>query len=99
MSIEALFVEAWRAGVTLAVRGNDLYVEGDSDPTPELIQKLRDHKAPLLHFLSHWISTPHGEAKLHPGYLPESFSDGRAGVVLREQPDRITWIRDLNTEG
>jgi len=91
LNAERLFVDLWKAGVTLTIAGNRLHYRKDSSrpfSPPDLIQTLRDHKDDLIHFLSHWIEIPgYGQAKLW-GFL----ADGRAGVVLRKQPDRVTWI-------
>ena len=93
MTPETLFLQAWRQGVTLKVRGNEIYAEANSDPSPDLLRSLRAHKDTLMRLLKTWIYIPgYGEAKLHPDYLPGSFIDGRVGVVLRTQPDRVTLI-------
>ena len=83
-----LFVDLWKAGVVLTIEDNRLHFEADADLPAHLIQTLRDHKADLMHLLTHWLEIPgYGQCKLW-GFL----SDGRAGVVLRKQPDRVTWI-------
>ena len=82
-----LFIEAWKAGVTLSVNGDKLHFEAAAKPPDALLEKLREHKPELLRFLSCWIATPHGEAKFW-GFLDEK----RCGVVLRNQPDRVTFI-------
>ncbi len=53
-----------------------------------MLNKLKDHKPELMRFLSYWIDTPYGQAKFW-GFL----DDRRCGVVLRNQPDRVTWIK------
>ena len=84
----SLFVEAWKAGVELTINGDKLHFEAGSKPPVELLNKLKDHKPELMRFLSHWIDTPHGQAKFW-GFLDEK----RCGVVLRNRPDRVTWIK------
>jgi len=89
MSIcDSLFVEAWKAGVELSVNGDQLHVEALSKPSDDLLSRLKEHKPELLCFLSCWIETPYGQAKFW-GFLNEN----RCGVVLRDQPDRVTWIK------
>ena len=93
MTPERLFVDLWKAGVVLTIEGNRLHFEADADLPAHLIQTLRQNKDTLMHLLTHWLDIPgYGHAKLW-GFL----SDGRAGVVLRSQPDRVTWIskRDI----
>ncbi len=85
---EPLFVEAWKAGVELSINGDKLHFDASSTPPGELLEKLKTHKPELMRFLSSWIDTPHGQAKLW-GFLDEK----RCGVVLRNQPDRVTWIK------
>lgn len=88
MTPERLFVDLWKEGVHLTIEDNRLHFQTDSTPPPHLIQTLRTHKDVLMLFLTHWIDLPGiGHVKLW-GLLP----DGRAGVVLRRQPDRVTWI-------
>ena len=84
----SLFVEAWKAGVELSINGDKLHFEARSKPSDELLEKLKDHKPGLMRFLSCWIDTPHGQAKFW-GFLDEK----RCGVVLRNRPDRVTWIK------
>ena len=84
----SIFVEAWKAGVVLSINGDKLHFEARSKPPDELLEKLRDHKPELMRFLSSWIDTPYGQAKFW-GFLDER----RCGVVLRNQPDRVTWIK------
>jgi len=83
-----LFVEAWKAGVELSVNGDRLHFEARSKPPNELLNKLRDNKPEMLRFLLSWIDTPYGQAKFW-GFVDER----RCGVVLRNQPDRVTWIK------
>jgi len=84
----SLFVEAWKAGVELTINGDKLHFEARSKPPAELLNKLKDHKPELMRFLSHWIDTPYGSAKFW------GFLDGdRCGVVLRNRPDRVIWIK------
>ena len=85
---ESLFVEAWKAGVELSINGNKLHFEAHSDLPDELLEKLKANKPELMRFLSHWIDTPSGQAKFW-GFLDEE----RCGVVLRSQPDRVTWMK------
>ena len=85
---ESLFVEAWRAGVTLCVNGDKLHFEAPSKPPDTLLEKLKEHKPEMLRFLSCWIDTPYGEAKFW-GFVGED----RCGVILRNQPDRVTFIQ------
>jgi len=85
---QSLFVEAWKAGVELSVNGEKLHLEASSDPSDDLLNRLKEHKAELLRFLSCWIGTPQGEAKFW-GFV----GGDRVGVVLRNQPDRVTFIK------
>lgn len=85
---ESVFIEAWRAGVTLTVNGDKLHLEAPSKPPDELLKRLEEHKPELLRFLSCWIDTPCGQAKFW-GFLDED----RCGVILRHQPDRVTWLK------
>jgi len=85
-----LFVEAWKAGVELSINGDKLHFEARSKPPDELLNKLKDHKPDLMRFLSHWIDTPHGQAKFWGFSSEDQFL---CGVVLRHQPDRVTWIK------
>ncbi len=85
---QSLFVEAWKAGVELSVNGEKLHLEASSDPSDDLLSRLREHKAELIRFLSCWIDTPYGQAKFW-GFLDEK----RCGVILRQQPDRVTWMK------
>ena len=88
MNPESLFVEAWKAGVELSVNGDRLHLEALSKPSGDLLNKLKEHKPELLRFLSCWIDTPYGQAKFWV------LLDGdRCGVVLRDRPDRVTWIK------
>ncbi len=84
---ESLFVEAWKKGIELSVNGDKLHFEADSKPSGDLLNRLKEHKAELLRFLSCWIDTPYGEAKFW-GFV----CGDRCGVVLRNQPDRVTFI-------
>ncbi len=84
----SLFVEAWKAGVELSINGDKLHFEASSKPPDGLLEKLKDHKPDLMRFLSLWIDTPHGQAKF---CIP--LDDKRCGVILRNQPDRVTWIK------
>ncbi len=85
---ESLFLEAWQAGVSLSVNGDKLHFEASSKPSDDLLSKLREHKPELIQFLSCWIDTPRGQAKFW-GFV----GDYRCGVVLRKQPDRVTFIK------
>jgi len=85
---ESLFLEAWKAGVELSVNGDKLHFEASPKPSNDLLNRLKEHKPELLRFLSCWIETPYGQAKFW------GFLDGdRCGVVLRDRPDRVTWIK------
>jgi len=84
----ALFVEAWKCGIELSVNGDKLHLEAQSNPPDDLLDRLKEHKPALLRFLSCWIDTPCGEAKFW-GFVGED----RCGVVLRNQPDRVTWVK------
>ncbi len=87
-SCESLFLEAWRSGVRLSVNGSKLHLEGPSRPPDDLLERLKENKPRLLRFLSCWIDTPYGQAKFW------GFLDGtKCGVVLRDRPDLVTWIR------
>ena len=85
---ESLFIEAWKAGVELTVNGDKLHLEARSKPSDDLLKRLKEHKPELLRFLSCWIDTPYGEAKFW-GFVGED----RCGVVLRNRPDRVTFIK------
>ncbi len=85
---ESIFVEAWKAGVTLSVDGDRLCFEAPSALSNELLAKLKAHKPELMRFLSCWIDTPYGPAKFW-GFLDEK----RCGVILRQQPDRVTLMK------
>ena len=85
---ETLFVEAWKADVDLTANGETLHLEALSQPSDELLEKLRTHKTEMLRFLSSWVDTPYGEAKFW-GFLGKN----RCGVVLRHQPDKVTFVR------
>ena len=85
---ESLFLEAWKAGMDLSVNGVKLHFEASAKPSGDLLRRLKEHKLELLRFLSCWINTPHGQAKFW-GFLDED----RCGVILRHQPDRVTWIK------
>ncbi len=84
----SLFVEAWRAGVELSINGDKLHFKAPYKPPDELLARLKVHKPELLRFLSCWIDTPHGQAKFW-GFL----SEDRCGIILRNHPDRVIWIR------
>ncbi len=90
MTPETLFVEAWKAGVELKPDGDRLLLDAPSKPPQELLDKLAEHKSALLRFLApnSWIDTPLGPAKLFCflGWF-------RCGVVLKKQPDRVTWMQ------
>jgi len=87
-SCEVLFVECWRSGIELSVNGDKLHLEAPSSPPDDLLARLTEHKPALLRFLSCWIDTPYGEAKFW-GFIGED----RCGVILRIQPDRVTWMK------
>ena len=84
----SLFIEAWKAGIELSINGDKLHFKASSKPSNELLAKLKVHKPELLRFLSCWIDTPYGQAKFW-GFL----SKDRCGIILRNHPDRVTWIR------
>ena len=90
MTPEDLFVEAWKAGVRLDTDGERLLLDAPSKPSPELLDKLAEHKSELLRFLAPhaWIDTPLGQAKF--AFFLGEF---RCGVVLRKQPDKFTFIQ------
>src|SRR5215471_18995434 len=52
MSAARLLETARAAGLSFEVEGQDLIVEADRDPPPELIASLRQHKAELIAFLA-----------------------------------------------
>ncbi len=85
---ESLFIECWRSGIQLSVNGGKLHLETSSPPSDHLLKELKEHKPEMLRFLSTWIDTPYGQAKFW-GFLDSR----RCGVVLRNQPDRVTWIK------
>ena len=85
---ESLFVECWKSGIKLFRNGDKLHLETVSPPSDDLLKRLKEHKPEMLRFLSTWIDTPYGQAKFW-GFL----DDRRCGVVLRNQPDRVTWIK------
>ena len=84
----SLFIEAWKAGVELSINGDKLHFKAFSKPPDELLEKLKAHKPELMHYLSIWVDTPYGQAKFW-GFL----DDSRCGVILRNRPDRVTWIK------
>ena len=85
---ESLFLEAWKAGVELSINGDKLHYEAQAAPSRDLLNRLREQKPELMRFLSCWIDTPYGQAKFW-GFLDEK----RCGVILRQQPDRVTFIK------
>ena len=87
-SCESLFVECWKAGIELSVNGEKLHFEASANLPDDLLSRLKEHKPEMLRFLSCWISTSRGEAKFW-GFIGED----QCGVVLRNQPDRVTWIK------
>ena len=88
MTAESLFLEAWKAGVVITVNGNKLHLAAPTRPPDDLLKKLRECKPEILRFLCSWIETPYGQAKFW-GFV----GGDRCGVVLRNQPDRVTWIK------
>jgi len=72
----------------LSINGDKLHFKASSTPPNELLEKVKANKPEMLRFLSTWIDTPYGQAKFW-GFLDER----RCGVVLRNQPDRVTWIK------
>ena len=88
MTSEALFVEAWKAGVELDTDGERLLLNAPSKPSQDLLDKLAEHKDDMLRFLGTWIDTPLGQAKF--AFFLGEF---RCGVVLRKQPDKFTFIQ------
>ena len=84
---ESLFIECWKAGIELSVNGDKLHFESQSGLPDDLLARLKEHKPEMLRFLSCWIETPNGQAKFW-GFLGKD----RCGVVLRSQPDRVTWV-------
>ena len=70
------------------MNGDKLHLETSSTPPDDLLKRLKEQKPEMLRFLSSWIDTPHGEAKFW-GFV----GDYRCGVVLRNQPDRVTFIK------
>ena len=87
-SPESLFVECWKAGIELSVNGEKLHFEASANLPDDLLAKLKEHKPEMLRFLSCWIETPNGQAKFW-GFLGKD----RCGVVLRDRPDRMTFIK------
>ncbi len=85
---ESLFVKCWKAGIELSVNGDKLHFESQSGLPDDLLARLKEHKPEMLRFLSCWIDTTYGEAKFW-GFVGED----RCGVVLRNQPDRVTWVK------
>ena len=88
MTAEHLFLEVWKMGVVITVNGNKLHLAGPTRPPDELLERLRERKPEILRFLFSWIETPYGQAK-----FLVFIGDDRCGVVLRNQPDRVTWIK------
>ena len=86
---EFLFLEGWKAGVKLTVNDNGLDLEAPAKPPTALLDKLREVKPEMLRFLSCWIETPYGQAKF---WRFVGKNKNRCGVVLRHQPDRVTFI-------
>jgi len=91
---ESLFVEAWKAGIELSVNGDKLHLEANQEPSEDFMTRLKAHKPELLRFLSCWIDTPFGEAKVW-----HFFSNRRCAVVLRNRPDRVTWMKRCDLGG
>ena len=87
-SPEALFVECWKAGITLSINGSKLHLDAKANPPDDLLVRLKEHKPEMLQFLSCWIDTPYGQAKFW-GHLGKD----RCGVVLRSKPDRVIFIK------
>jgi len=92
MIAEELFVECWRAGLSLELNENNVVIRGKpgSRISEDLKIRLKEHKKELLRFLAPnaWIETPYGPAK-----FVMFLNDGRGcGVVLKNRPDRVTWI-------
>ena len=87
-SCESLFVECWKAGIRLSVNGEHLHLSAPSTPPADLLSRLTACKPEMLRFLSCWIETPYGEAKFW-GFI----SENRCGMVLRNQPDRVTLMK------
>ena len=87
ISPEVLFIECWKSGIELSVNGSKLHLEAKSNPPDDLLARLKEHKPEMLRFLSSWIDTTRGQAKFW-GFLGKD----RCGVVLRSQPDRVTWV-------
>ncbi len=85
---EAIFLEAWKAGVELSVNGDKLHFEARLKPPDELLERLKTYKPELLRFLSCWIDTPYGQAKFW-----EFIGEHRCGVVLRNRPDRVMFVK------
>jgi hypothetical protein len=71
-----LLQTACAAGLSLAVAGEDLVVEADRDPPPELLAELRERKAELL-------------ALLRPS--PADDVDGRAALIEEGAGVPRTW--------
>ncbi|MFP6889237.1 MAG: hypothetical protein VCF07_05695 [Nitrospinota bacterium] len=88
MTAERLFLEAWKAGVEIAVNGKKLHLIAPTRPPEALLKKLRERKPEILRFLCSWIETPYGQAKFW-GFIGED----SCGVVLRHQPDKVTFVR------
>ena len=72
----------------LSVNGRKLHLEEKSNHPDDLLARLKEHKPEMLRFLSSWIDTTRGQAKFW-GFLGKD----RCGVVLRTQPDRVTFIK------
>jgi hypothetical protein len=58
MSAARLLGRARAAGLSLAIEGENIIVEADDEPSPELIAELRQHKTQLIAALSHLSVLP-----------------------------------------
>lgn len=90
MTAEDLYIECWRAGLNMELDGDQVVVWPSSQIPDDLRDRLIENKYRLLRFLAPhaWVMTPSGLAK-----FVMSLEGGRCGVVLKSQPDRVTWLR------
>jgi hypothetical protein len=83
MNAHRLIEDARAAGLSFEVVGEDLIVETDRDPPPELLAELRQHKAALIAFLAppraEPIQAAHTSAAIQVEQLDDL--DERAAII------------------
>jgi len=93
VTAEDLYFECWRAGLNVELDGDQVVVWPSSQIPDDLRDRLIENKDRLLRFLAPhaWVMTPSGLAK-----FVMSLEGGRCGVVLKSQPDRVTWLQKID---